>query len=288
MLVEQLGRCMSHRLPYTSLARISFAFRTPRARWNSTAAAPDGPAVSETNRAEATMKRFWDTVGVEKRGDALTVTLDKRALKTPSGNTLLLPGNKLLVASLIAAEWDHQATLLKPHALPMTSIASRAFDDLGEQTTRYEVQEALLKYLDTDTICFHQDYPPQLERLQTEHWDPLLEWARKTFDVKLFKSESILFATQPEATHEKFRKVLAEFDQWQMAAMERTTYTTKSFVIALALVLKHLTVEQAALAATVEVASQIERWGEVEDTHDVDYHDVRRQLGSAACLLSEA
>ena len=62
--------------------------------------------------------------------------------------------------------------------------------------------------------------------------------------------------------------------------------------------------EQASLAATVEVNSQIERWGEVEDSecvllekpcctltslrvaHDVDYQDIRRQLGSAALLLS--
>jgi ATP synthase F1 complex assembly factor 2 len=65
------------------------------------------------------MTRFWDTVGIEKRGDALTVTLDKRALRTPSGTTLLLPSTKSLLASLIAAEWDHQAKLLKPHALPV-------------------------------------------------------------------------------------------------------------------------------------------------------------------------
>lgn len=93
-------------------------------------------------------------------------------------------------------------------------------------------------------------------------------------------------------------------------AMERATYVTKSFLIALALVKRHLTAEQAAVVAQVEVASQIERWGEVEDcefqsfcrglkfavgmftdqprsaAHDVDYHDVRRQLGSAACLIT--
>ena len=88
--------------------------------------------------------------------------------------------------------------------------------------------------------------------------------------------------------------------------MERATYASKSLIIGLALVKKHLTVEQAARAATVEVNSQIERWGEVEDStfslsahhdllsksalqaHDVDYHDIRRQLGSAACLLTTA
>jgi chaperone required for assembly of F1-ATPase len=47
--------------------------------------------------------------------------------------------------------------------------------------------------------------------------------------------------------------------------MERATYTTKSFIIALALVKRHLTSEQAAEAAQAEVNSQIERWGEVED-----------------------
>jgi ATP synthase F1 complex assembly factor 2 len=106
--------------------------------------------------------------------------------------------------------------------------------------------------------------------------------------------------------------------------MERATYTTKSFIVALSLVKRQLTADQAAETAQVEVNSQIERWGEVEDcecppkeqrlcgflrdhssdplsvdspsvsssnlssipAHDVDYYDIRRQLGSAACLLS--
>lgn len=70
------------------------------------------------------MKRFWNSVGIEKRDGALAITLDNRPLKTPSGNTLLLPGNKTLLASLVAAEWDHQETLLKPHALPVVRLLS--------------------------------------------------------------------------------------------------------------------------------------------------------------------
>jgi hypothetical protein len=95
----------------------------------------------------------------------------------------------------------------------------------------------------------------------------------------------VLFSAQPAATKRKFDKVLQGFDPWQMAggvllstvlsydslkgdsrtAMERVTYTTKSFIIAIALVPGRITAEQAALASQVEVASQIERWGEVED-----------------------
>jgi len=170
----------------------------------------------------------------------------------------------------------------------MTSLAARAIDKMDEATTRDDVRNALLKYLDTDSICFHQDYPEPLVRLQDDHWNPLLTWARDTFDVELLTSGSVLFSAQPAATKRKFDKVLQGFDPWQMAAMERVIFTTKSFIIALALVHGHVTAEQAALASQVEVASQIERWGEVEDSHDVDYHDVRRHIGSAACLLASS
>jgi ATP synthase F1 complex assembly factor 2 len=71
--------------------------------------------------AEATMKRFWKTVGIEQHDGSLSVTLDSRPLKTPSGKKLLLPAEKSLLATLIAAEWEHQEVLLKPHALPLVS-----------------------------------------------------------------------------------------------------------------------------------------------------------------------
>jgi len=158
---------------------------------------------------------------------------------------------------------------------------------LGQEETRAEVRASLLEYLDTDTICFYQDEPPPLVVLQQKYWDPLLNWARSTFDVEIRKFDSILFNSQPEATKRKFDTLLAQFDPWEMAAMERATYTTKSFIVALALVKRQLTADQAAETAQVEVNSQIQRWGEVEDSHDVDFHDVRRQLGSAACLLSD-
>lgn len=50
------------------------------------------------------------------------------------------------------------------------------------------------------------------------------------------------------------------------SAFERAVHSTKSFVIGLALIEGHLTVEQASDASRVEVLSQIARWGEVEDS----------------------
>ena len=55
--------------------------------------------------------------------DGIAVTLDRRPLKTPSGNTLILPHGKRLAAALIASEWENQDKVLKPHTLPMVRQA---------------------------------------------------------------------------------------------------------------------------------------------------------------------
>lgn len=265
------------------------------------------------------MKRFWKKVDIEKRGDSLAVTLDTRPLKTPLGTPLFVPSSKDLLATLIAAEWDHQTTLIKPHALPMVSnpplylrhsptssdcrprwrqgrlmacqtrllvLKFKRRCSITSTPTQYGMLPRLRTCKDIRHIfSFWEDSTPQLERLQAEHWDPLFEWVEKTFAVQLSKNTSILFNEQPRDTRVKLGNVLKNFDQWQMAgeisgrflsegldsvfyfvAMERATYTTKSFIIALALVFRSLTPEQAALAASVEVNSQIERWGEVEDS----------------------
>ncbi|KIL68592.1 hypothetical protein M378DRAFT_71536 [Amanita muscaria Koide BX008] len=271
-------RCISPRFNATTTTTLLRSLETSRRLTSQSG--------STANDANQTLKRFWKDVGIEKLGGSYTVTLDNRPLKTPSGNKLLLPKDKALVTSLIATEWDSQEKMIKPHALPMTSLAARAIDIFNEQNLRNEIQHLLLKYLDTDTIRFYQTHPEQLVALQAKHWDPLHDWIRKTYDVEIHRTNSLLFTSQPEETVRKLKEVLDSLDHWHLAAMERTTLTTKSFVIGLALIKRQINAEEASLAAHVEVNSQTERWGEVEDTHDVDYHDIRRQLGSAACLIS--
>ncbi|KAL5529106.1 hypothetical protein ACEPAG_5080 [Sanghuangporus baumii] len=266
--------------------KLVYTLSLSRQCYRSFATTTAGIPVTETNRAETTLKRFWKSVGIEDMPNGIAVTLDRRALKTPSGNTLILPQEKRLAAALIANEWENQDKVLRPHTLPMTSLASRAVDALREKSSRDDVIAALLKYLDTDTICFYQDSPKILVKLQNAHWKPLLSWIRDEFGLDIRVQESLFSSDQPEETKNRLSEIVKTFDEWQLAGMERATYSTKSFIIALALVNGRIDVEEAAQAAHVEVNSQIEAWGEVEDSHDVDYQDIRKQLGSVACLVS--
>ncbi|WWC65308.1 uncharacterized protein I303_107925 [Kwoniella dejecticola CBS 10117] len=250
----------------------------------------DGPALTQTNRAEVTLRRFWKTVHIketetESESGGLQVTLDHRALKTPGGSKLVIPAERRLLALLIANEWENQDEVLKQHTLPVTSLVSRAIDGLEEGAIRSGVIDQMMKYLDTDTILFTNDTPASLVRMQHEHWDPLYSWLQETYDVKLNPAEGFSPPKQSEEVKSKLRGILEQMDSWELAAFERAAYASKSFVIALALCKGRLTANQAAEASHVEVRSQIEQWGEVEDTHDVDYQDIRRALGSVACLL---
>lgn len=77
---------------------------------------------------------------------------------------------------------------------------------------------------------------------------------------------SLFSSRQPAPTNEKLGSFIAAYSSWKLAAFERAVYTTKSFLLALALVEGRLTVEECALASQVEVDSQIRLWGEVEDS----------------------
>ncbi|KAK0530318.1 ATP synthase mitochondrial F1 complex assembly factor 2 [Tilletia horrida] len=254
-----------------------------------------------SDAAERTLKRFWKTVSVQTHPASstsssnsnpnlnlpahYTINLDKRSLRTPAGNVLRIPLERGLLAGLIAQEWAEQRTVLKPHALPLTSLVARSIDGLASPSTRQGVTDSLLAYLDTDTILFHEPEPPQLVRLQSERWTPLIDWVSARWGVQVEVYDSLFGTAQSAATREALSRHIRSLDPLALAAFERAVLSSKSFLIGLGLLEGKLSVEQAARAAEVEVASQIERWGEVEDSHDVDYQDVRRMLGSVAVVL---
>lgn len=48
--------------------------------------------------------------------------LDKRVLKTPEGNAIILPSSKRALAAAVAQEWEAQDKVVKHHALPVVRL----------------------------------------------------------------------------------------------------------------------------------------------------------------------
>lgn len=142
-----------------------------------------------------------------------------------------------------------------------------------------------MTYFDTDAICYHEEFPEILTQLQDQYWKPIIDWTQEKFGVKINTTTEIFAISQPDETKEKLRKVVEEMSPLELAAFEKAVMSSKSFLIGFALVNKGISVEQAARAAHVEMNAQMDRWGEVEDSHDVEREFIRQTLGSVAMTL---
>ncbi|KAL9103820.1 MAG: hypothetical protein Q9163_001175 [Psora crenata] len=126
---------------------------------------------------------------------------------------------------------------------------------------------------------------------------------------------SILPRAQPAATRAVIQGWMAGLPAWELVGLERAALATKSLCIGARLVCEWseelsfwkdgaspgqekevreggeeegeeiFGVEEAAKASSLEVAWQTGRWGEVEDSHDVEKEDLKRQLGSVVLLV---
>lgn len=290
---------------------------------NTTADHLETNAASETNRLEKTLERFWEKVSVGERArenpnvSDYVILLDNKAIKTPVGNSLVVPKEKKALAHLIAHEWRILPSLkIKPHLVPLTSLASRAIDLIdGNADVSFQesgkcvdpavlnnIIDALLPYLDTDTLLIfspHSDCEGELRVGQEEEYRPLISLAekfwshystdKKPITLKWLDTDTMGFATNRQSAEAKAAVTnwIKSLDPWDLVSLERATMSSKSLIIGMLIATGQISVKEAVRVSTLETIFQTKVWGEVEDSHDVDSHDIRRTLASAYILASE-
>lgn len=184
---------------------------------------------------------------------------------------------------------------------------------------RYDIVNTLLRYLDTDTLlCWapastltnpsDKDVRGEsLRDLQVRTATPILSYLTQNVwpGVELkptLDNGSILPTSQPAATRAVIKGWMAGLPAWELVGLERAALAGKSLCVAARLVCEwseylklgdmqgeaaeRFGIEEAAKACSQEVIWQTGRWGEVEDSHDVDKEDWRRQFGSVILVVS--
>lgn len=287
------------------------------------------PRCSEKGR-----KRFWKEVHVRKIDKCLQIYLDSRPLRRSNNKILTIPVTKPNLATAIAVEWDCLVSTqqaLKPHMIPLTSLASRALDiedsegisNEDSESIRSNIATSLLRYFDTDSLLCWAPPPPldppgyekhksrtePLWILQQRAASPIVEFLQKKLwpGVKIdpiLNGHSIIPKAQSPETREIIYNWIHGLSAWDLAGLERGVLAGKGLLGAVRLVVewgenfRHLIddderhtrqsfgIEEAAKVFSLEVEWQTSMWGLVEDTHDVDREDLRRQLGSVVILVS--
>ena len=191
---------------------------------------------------------------------------------------------------------------------------------------RAGIATTLLRYLDTDSLlcwapqvhrddfrdssgrslrdCQEREAASVVSFLTTRVWPGVSI-------VPVLDGESIMPRQQEPGTRDVIRGWILELTSFELAGLERAVLAGKSLLCGGRLLVEwsegpagvvmggggktedaglleadRFGVEKAARTASLEVDWQISRWGEVEDTHDVEKEDVRRQLGSVVLLVA--
>ncbi len=211
---------------------------------------------------ENTMTRFYKDASVEAAEGGWAVTLDGRQMKTPERKTFLVP-NKTL-AEHVAAEWDGQGDTVQIPTLHLTRLVNVALDRVGTQ--RAGMVDELVKYCETDLLCFLAETPADLRARQTEAWGPVRDWAGKALDIMLMEVPGgVLAAPQPPASLEAARTYGAGLDDLRLTGVNFGLGLFGSALLSIAVCEKRLGAGEAYEMSILDELYQAEQWGTDEE-----------------------
>ena len=203
------------------------------------------------------MKRFWKSAQAIQNDGGWGVELDGRPLRTPARKPVSVPTQRL--AEDIAAEWNAAEDKIDPRAMPLTGLANAAIDRVAPDKKSFA--SGIAKYAEADLASYRAEGPQGLIDAQAEHWDELLAWGRRRFDVDFRTTNGLLHVDQPPATVERLGHAVSALDPYRLAGLSPLVTIGGSLLAALGVLEEVFTPEWAWEAVSVDDRWQLEQWG---------------------------
>jgi len=203
-------------------------------------------------------RRFYKEVTSGRRDDGVSVKLDGKAVKTPAKCLLLLPSEAL--GEAIAGEWRAQDENIRPETMPLTRLACTAIDRVSPGRTG--VVDQVSAYGATDLLCYRADGPPDLVEMQSDWWQPVLDWVAEEVSAPLVTGSGVVHVTQSEDALAALRCRIDTFSDFELTAVTDLTQIMGSLVLALAVVSGRLSWQQAFDCSQLDEYWQNRQWGE--------------------------
>jgi chaperone required for assembly of F1-ATPase len=200
-------------------------------------------------------KRFYKSVAVT---DQFGIALDGRNIKTPLKAPLVLPNRAL--AEAVATEWDAQAEVINPHAMPLTKLANTAIDRAIPEKSKIAAE--ILEFAGNDMICYRAESPAGLVLRQAIHWDPIIIWAKADLNANFAKVRTITHKPQPFEALQALEAHTKSLDPFSFVAVHNLATLTGYAILAAMVAAGKIPADAAWFAANVDEDWQIETWGE--------------------------
>lgn len=232
------------------------------------------------------MKRFYKIVSTLEMPGGLAIALDGKLVKTPSGAILCTRYEGL--ADAMMREWAVQGEQIIPDSMKMTQLLSTQIDRVGAQ--RPSMRAALLKYTDTDLICYYADHPPALAERQRAIWGPVQAWFEERFGVTLKTTDSLQALCQPPELHAAMAAYIDGLDDPRFTVFQLVVPLAGSLVLGAAFLEGEIAVPQVFAAMRIEEDFKAEIYD--EEKYGLDSAEAKRNeaaradLDAAAAFLS--
>lgn len=211
-----------------------------------------------------TARRFWKDVRTEAVEGGYTVRLDTRPIRSPAKRPLLLPTPAM--AEAVAAEWAAVAEVVDPGAMPVTRSANAAIDKVAVQFG--EVAGLVAAYGGSDLLCYRAARPEALVRAQKEAWDPLLDWAARSYGAPLVTTVGVVPVAQPPESLARLAAPIRAASAFELTALHDLVSLTGSLVLGLAATSGAFEPETIWRLSRIDEDWQAAQWGEDEDAAD--------------------
>jgi chaperone required for assembly of F1-ATPase len=143
--------------------------------------------------------------------------------------------------------------------MPLTGLANAAIDHVAPDRATFAA--GLARYAISDLFCYRADSPAKLVAAQAEAWDPLLQWARRRFDVDFRVTQGVAPVDQPAATLDRLAHAVHALQPFSLAGLSPLVTIGGSLVAALALLEGAITTDDAWSAVSLDERWQLEQWG---------------------------
>jgi chaperone required for assembly of F1-ATPase len=209
------------------------------------------------------IRRFYAEVTLGEVPGGWRVALDGRGVTTVGGAAQVVPNEAL--GEALAAEWRQQGERIDPCSLPLRDMADYAIDIVAPDPAK--VNESLLAYAETDTLCYRADPEDPLFARQQEVWEPLLAAFEAAHGITLVRVSGVLHRPQPPRSLAVLGARLQALSPFALAGVEAMTKLAASLVVALAAHDAGDADEALALwrAACLEEDWQADLWGRDEE-----------------------
>jgi len=234
------------------------------------------------------MKRFWRQAAAVQGEAGWHILLDGKPARLPGGVPLAVRSAAL--GEALAAEWQIAAGgqvggALSWHDLPLTQLAG---------TARYRIEPdrlptvgALVRYAESDLLCYRATHPPALVISQHQAWQPWLDWAGDRYGAHLVLTEGVRPVQQPGEALAALADAVGRLDIWILTGLGVLVPAYGSLILGLAVTEGVLAADAAYRLSILDDIFQQSKWG-LDSEAEARQVRVAREVAAAAQFITLA